>query len=226
MQLLRKRATALEHGPESGHGLGVEQDAPDLPTRLPPHQEIEALRRGDSQTLQAFYETYAPTVMAWAIRLGGPRLDPEALTRRAFARALRKLHRANCAMGLAGWLFVNLQVELKRARWRGVFARLLWFRRVESPAQGSGEALILRRRSRVQEALGRLSVNAREVVVLVELEGRSIDQAAALLGITPQAVLGRLAGSRSCLESALEQAGIRDLQPRGGRVFRLPGRGP
>ena len=216
----------LEDAPESGHELSVEQDAPDLPTRLTAQQEIEALRRGDSNTLHAFYETYAPTVLAWAIRLGGPHLDPEALTQKAFARALRRLHRANCAMGLAGWLFKSLQAELKWARWRSLFARLFGLHRPEAPAQGAGEALTLRRRSRVQEALGRLPVNAREVVVLVELEGRSVDQAAALLDITPQAVLGRLAASRPRLERALEQAGIRDLQPRGGRVFRLPRRGP
>lgn len=215
----------LESARESGHELGVEQDAPDLAPRPTPQQEIEALRRGDRDTLQAFYEAYAPTVMAWAIRLGGPQLDPETLTRRAFARALRRLHRADCAMGLAGWLFKNLQTELKRARWRSLLARLFGGRPVEVAPQGAGEALAMRRRSRVQEALGRLSTNAREVVVLVELEGRSIDQAAALLGITPQAVLGRLAASRPRLERALEQAGIRDLQPRGGRVFRLPRRG-
>lgn len=217
---------ALECGPESGDELDVEPDAPDLAPRLAPHQEIDALRRGDRDTLQEFYEAYASTVMAWAIRLGGPHLDSEDLTRRAFARALRRLHRANCAMGLAGWLFSNLQIELKRARWRAFFARVLWLKHRHSSPQGAGEELTLRRRGRVQEALGRLSVGAREVVVLVELEGRSVDQAAALLGITPQAVLGRLAASRERLATALERAGIRDLQPRRGRVFRLPRGGP
>ena len=201
----------------------MQQDRSEPARPRTPAEEISQLRAGGPDVLAAFYRQYGPTVLAWAIRLGGPHIDPEAVSRRAFARALRRLGHIRGGAGLRGWLFSNLQIELRRARRRAWWWRLLG-RSPSARLPAGAEGVHLRRRRRVQDALERLPAPLREVVVLVDLEERTVLEAAALLGITPDAVLYSLARGRPRLQKAALRAGVSLGGAGGGQVLRMPDR--
>ena len=60
--------------------------------------------------------------------------------------------------------------------------------------------------------------------MLVDLEERTVLEAAALLGITPDAVLYRLARGRPRLQKAALRAGVSLGGAGGGQVLRMPDR--
>jgi DNA-directed RNA polymerase specialized sigma24 family protein len=188
---------------------------------------VEALRQGGPAELSAFYRDHAAVVLAWAIRLGDPTINPDRIAHRTFRRALKRLRHFDGTVELDIWLFWNLQVELRRARRWGALRR--WLRLEATPGQvrkNGREGLLLRRRLRVQTALNQLPLKLREVVVLVELEDRSPARAAALLKLKPDVVLARLAEARPLLGPTLADAGVlsADNGDQRGRVLEMPSR--
>jgi RNA polymerase sigma factor (sigma-70 family) len=77
------------------------------------------------------------------------------------------------------------------------------------------EALVMQRQTveRVQRALGELSVDFREVIVLRELEGLSYKEIATVIGAPIGTVMSRLARARERLLAVLEPTtgGAREL---------------
>lgn len=181
----------------------------------------DALRRGGAEALREFTETHGPTALAWAIRLGVPEDDPAQVARRGLQRSLRRLDRFSGDTPMEVWVFQNLRVELRRARWRAAARRWLPRGAAAAPTVIGRQALVLRRRRRVQAALARLPIDQREAVVLVELEGRTAGQAAEMLGCRPGEVLARVAAARPALDALLADLGVAGGDREGGRVLEL-----
>ena len=166
----------------------------------------------DTDELEFFYREHAERVLAWAIRLGGPAVDPEDVAQDVFAVALRRLPDFRGESRLGTWLFGITRRVVANARRKAALRRLVGLGdlpEIPSRAPGADEVVDrLRRRRQVQQALETLRVGQREVIALVDLEGLAAVEAAALLGVPTGTVYSRLHAARRAFASALQRRGL------------------
>lgn len=175
--------------------------------------DLEALRRGDPLALDAFYRQHARKVLGWAIRLGGPSVDPEDITHEVFAIAFRKLRGFRGDAQPSTWLFVITRNVVSNARRRAAIRRFVGLDSGmdELPSEEPGADADIegkRRRRQVQLALERLKAPQREVLVLMDLEGRTAPEVAEMLDVPAGTVYSRLHYARKAFKQALERSGI------------------
>ncbi|TNE88291.1 MAG: RNA polymerase sigma factor [Deltaproteobacteria bacterium] len=174
---------------------------------------LEALRAGEPWALEQFYAEHARQVLGWAIRLGGPRLDPEDIAQDVFAIAFRRIHGFRADSQPSTWLYGITRNVIANARRRAAIRRWVGLDDVpelEERYEAGPDALVDARRRRrvVQEALDTLAPRYREVVVLCDLEGRSAPEAGELLQIPAGTVYSRLHYARKALANALDEQGL------------------
>jgi len=156
--------------------------------------------------MREVYREHAPQVSRWAARLGGPGTDVDDVVQEVFVRVFKNLPHFRGEAALSTWLFQVTANEIRGRRRRERFRR--WFgRNAEqiaaeraSPALGAYE--VLERRQDVAQlyrALDGLKDKYREVLVLFELEGRSGEEIAALMGVRVATVWVWLHRARSQL---------------------------
>ena len=180
---------------------------------------VERLRQGENEAFTEFYREYAPQVLAWAIRLGGPLVDAEDVAQDVFSVALSRIHTFRGESRLTTWLYSVTRNVIANARRRATVRRWIGLSTIEEPAspQGSIDDEVSRRYQRrlVQEALETLSAKHREVIVLMDLEGRTAPEAAEMTGIAPGTLYSRLHYARRALMKVLSRRGLEaeDLLP-------------
>jgi RNA polymerase sigma-70 factor (ECF subfamily) len=177
-------------------------------------QLVEALQRGDPQALDAFYRAYARTVLAWAIRLGGKGIDAEDAAQDVFAVAFRRIGSFRGEARLSTWLFSITRNVIYNARRRAIVRRMVTLESVPEPSSGHPGAdhhvEVQQRRAQVQEALEQLKRAQREVLVLMDLEGRTAPEVADMLGIPPGTVYSRLHYARKAFTKVLDRIDAKD----------------
>jgi RNA polymerase sigma-70 factor (ECF subfamily) len=142
-------------------------------------------------------------VLAYALRRGS-RAEAEDAVAETFLVAWRRLEQVpdpakHWLLGVARRSLANQRRSSRRQRALG--ERLA--REPQSRAEPSREAPVL-------EALGRLSEEDRELLLLIAWDGLSAGEAAATLDCTPAALRVRLHRARRRLRSELEQLGVPD----------------
>ncbi len=167
------------------------------------------LQSGTPEALDAFYRRHRPAVLRWVIRLGGPRLSPEDVTQDVFVVAFRRVHSFRGGPRVA-WLYGVARRVVANARRRAALRQFLGLDSLpEIPAPGPDtevEVERLWRRRQVQLALEKLDARKREVLVLVDLEGHTAPEAAAMLGIAVGTVYSRVHHARRAFREALGPA--------------------
>lgn len=170
---------------------------------------IAALKQGDPRALDTFYRTYARMVLAWSIRLGGPRLDAEDIAQDVFAVAFRRIGTFRGESRLSTWLFSITRNVIYNARRRAAVRRMVAIDSVPEPTSGQplADANMERheRRQQVQAALEQLKRKQREVLVLMDLEGRTAPEVGEMLGIPAGTVYSRLHYARKAFAKVLDR---------------------
>lgn len=165
------------------------------------------------QRFSAFVSTYQDRAVGMATRLlGGDRTAAEDVAQEAFLRAYRGLAKFREEASLSTWFFRILVREAGRhRRWRAVRRRFAAedAREPANPRADTQSDPVLR--TRIAEALGRLSKRQREAFVLVHLEGLTIDEAAAVLGRSPGTLKTHIHRATHSLRNHL--AGARGAYP-------------
>ncbi len=173
---------------------------------------VEGLRKGDPWAFDRLYRAYAESVLGWAIRLGGPYVDHEDIAQEVFSVALRRMDRFRGECALSTWLYAITRNLISNARRRAAFRKLIGMASLPEVAsdEDSPEELVAlyRRRQQVQLALERISERSREVVVLMDLEGRSAPEVAEMLDLPAGTVYSRLHYARKEFAKALERQGL------------------
>ncbi len=174
-------------------------------------QLVAALLRGEREAFDAIYDHYRPRVFAFLARLSGDRVLAEDLLQETFVRLARNAKSLGGDFRPRPWLFTvarNLFVDHRR-RALVDFDRLrdlaLWPsrpRRVEDTPFDLAQATETERR--LEAALLCLPTPHREALLLVAVEGLEPTEAAAVLGIRPEALRKRLSRARSALRAILE----------------------
>ena len=162
------------------------------------------------ESLRALYDGHAPALLAYAVRLtDGDRARAADIVQETLVRAWRHLDRLDESAGpVRPWLFTVAQrvaIDAHRARKArppetgdGVLASVPSLDDVESALD----------RIVVTDALDSLSADHRAVIVETYYRGRSVAEAAAVLGIPSGTVKSRTYYALRALKLALAERGV------------------
>ena len=172
---------------------------------------VARLKAGDSAAFEAIYEAFRPRLFSFLARLSRRRDVAEDLLEETWLRLVTRAGDLSDDTRLGPWLFTvarNLFASWCRHRavdddrildfalsWPGALPR-------ESPFEATARSETERR---LEAALARLPARDREVLMLVGGEEMSPSEAAALLGLAPEAVRKRLQRARERLARELHE---------------------
>lgn len=150
-------------------------------------------------------EQEIPRLRRYVRALRRDRLEADDLVQDCLVRALAKQHLWRSGTDLRAWLFTilhNLHInEVRRSvREENRIADAGEFLR-PAPADPAARLALLE----LDQAIGKLPENQRQVVLLIDLEDMDYDQAAAILGVPTGTVRSRLARARDTLRRRLDR---------------------
>jgi len=170
--------------------------------------------------IDKFIEQYSARAYAAAYRLTGNEADAWDLVQEAFLRALEKSDLYDPAFDFGGWLYrILFRVYLNRRRAQGRRREIPLEPACDGDSPGAGEPIAAREESppaiaerneamaRISGALDRLSDELRACIVLVDVEGRSYEEAAGILDWPVGSVSGRVFRARRLMREMLEPRG-------------------
>jgi len=185
---------------------------------------VERVRAGDTAAFDAIHAAFNPRLYGFLARLTRSRDVAEDLLEDTWLRFVSHADQLRPDTRLAPWLFTvarNLHITWCRARaveTRTTASLDLW----PAPAAGASpfeQAATSELERRIEHALASLSVDAREVLLLVGAEGMTPSEAAAVCGISPEAMRQRLKRARAALSERLADseerpiARLREVKP-------------
>ncbi|MHC4111620.1 MAG: RNA polymerase sigma factor [Planctomycetota bacterium] len=164
---------------------------------------VERACDGDSDSFTELCQRYYPAMVAVAHSILGDRHLAEDAAQQAFANAVRKLSHLKNKSKFAAWLAaICRNVALDLACNRDTFQNTddLSMIAAESHENGTTEA--------IREVLNKLSAPAREVIFLRFYDGMTYEQISGVLGISEQAINGRLRRAKKKIANYLRRSGF------------------
>ena len=183
------------------------------PSAVPPEEDwVRRAQAGDASAFEAIVRHYAGAIYRHLYRMVLNREEAEDLTQEAFLRAYRHLGRLDAVVSLRAWLYtIATRVGLNALRSRGrrgggrTFSYEVHVKQAgDLEAPQSGDPV---KRLHLQDELGpALAALPPRSALLVQLhytEGFTIREAAALLGMSPEAAKVALCRARKELRQRL-----------------------
>ncbi len=167
---------------------------------------VEQACDGDTDSFTELCRRYYPAMVAIAHSILGDRHLAEDAAQQAFAKAVRRLPKLKNKSKFAAWLAVicrNVALDLVRRKEKLHTADDLSTIAAKSHENGTTEA--------VREALNNLSAPAREVIFLRYYDGMSYEQISDVLGISEQAINGRLRRAKNKMANYLRRNGFGEV---------------
>jgi RNA polymerase sigma-70 factor (ECF subfamily) len=165
---------------------------------------VQDAQGGDLAAFERLYRENERRVFALCMRLSSNPTLAEELTQEVFIRAWRKLGSFRGESAFSSWLYpltVNVALTERRSRMRRL-ARIVPTddgANLEAPARpATPEAGF-----DLEKAVGGLPPGARQVFVLHDVEGRTHEEIASLLGLAPGTSKAQLHRARKLLREAL-----------------------
>ncbi|MDP9003018.1 MAG: RNA polymerase sigma factor [Myxococcota bacterium] len=170
---------------------------------------VDGLRRGDTRAFDAVYARYRVGVHGFLLRLSRRRDVAEDLFQDTWVKLARNAHRLDDDTDLRAWLFrVARNAWVSHVRWSMLdISRLVAIDEDALPTPASldpeSRADASRQVSALDQALASLPPRSREVLLLVGVAGFEQEEAAAILGISYEALRQRLSRARTQLANRL-----------------------
>jgi RNA polymerase sigma-70 factor, ECF subfamily len=169
----------------------------------PSTELIARLRAGDASAFSEAYAAHAPAIFRFLRRMCGSSALAEDLFQETWLRLARHGRGLRPDTELRAWLYTvarNLarsQARFALADAAGVAALARWWY-LDAPVAAPDETAVAADvGARLARAMSRLPIAGREVLSLVAGEGLSVDEAARVLAITPEAARQRLHRARA-----------------------------
>jgi RNA polymerase sigma factor (sigma-70 family) len=171
---------------------------------------VARLRAGDVDAFEAVYECFNTRLFSFLARLSRRRDVAEDLLEETWLRLVTGCTSLQADTRLGPWLFTvarNLHASYRRSRLledshaSGLIG--LW-PSGSAPASPFDLAFASEAGRRIDTALGTLPVAYREALLLVLVEGLRPAEAAAICGISPEAMRQRLSRARAALADRLD----------------------
>jgi RNA polymerase sigma-70 factor (ECF subfamily) len=174
--------------------------------REPETATVKAAIEGDVDSFTRLAGHYYPAMVAIAHSILGDRNLAEDAAQLTFARAAVKLPQLKDSSKFAGWLAVicrNAAKDMARQQKDRKAAYEYHGAAAKSGKDDSKDA--------VQEAIKKLSDSAREVIYLRYYNGLSYEQISSVLGISEQAINGRLRRAKKKMAEILKRQGLKGI---------------
>ena len=170
-------------------------------------QLVEAAMGGDVEAFTELCKRYYPAMVAIARAILGDRHLAEDAAQETFAKASRNLLKLNELDKFAGWLTVicrNVARDMARKAGAGVHTCPLAesagdIPEIEDKSQHNGHI------EAVRSAIGRLAPEAKELIFLHYYDGMTYRQISAVLGISQEAINGRLRRAKKTIAEKLRR---------------------
>jgi RNA polymerase sigma-70 factor (ECF subfamily) len=171
---------------------------------------VNRLRAGDPAAFGVVYDLFHPRLFNFLARLSRRRAVAEDLVEEAWLRLVAHAPRLRPDTRLGPWLFTvarHLHSSYCRSRLleEGHSSGLTGLWPFGSPKPSPFEvAVASEAERRIEAALAALPLSYREAILLVSVEGLQPAEAAAVCGVTPEAMRQRLSRARAALARHLE----------------------
>jgi RNA polymerase sigma-70 factor (ECF subfamily) len=171
-------------------------------------RDVEAVLAGDAGAYRGLVERHQGMVAGLAWRYGVRREDIEDVTSDVFIKAYENLgsYRADHPFGT--WLYrlaANHVIDQSRRR-KKERLRSEMPEQVADPRPGADRSVeVDERAALVRDALGTVDARYRDALFLVYVEGRRVEEAAAILGIPEGTMKTRLMRGREALRRVLQR---------------------
>jgi RNA polymerase sigma-70 factor, ECF subfamily len=157
---------------------------------------LQMIRRGEPEGAEGLFERYSAPLLRFADRMLGSTAEAEEIAQEVFLKTITRAEQYDGRASVASWLFAiaanACRDRLRRSR-RAVVVPLDGVPEVASRGEGvDGRILERERRAAVRRALGRLSDEQREALVLARYHGMPYAEIARTLEITEGAVKTRI----------------------------------
>jgi RNA polymerase sigma-70 factor, ECF subfamily len=182
------------------------------PVDVDPNELLRRVRRGDQLAWEAFVRLHQARVFGLAYHTLGHAEDARDITQEVFVRIYQHLSRVPEPEGLVPWLVRitrNACIDAQRRRQARPPAWDLPVEEVAGPGElGSDEARDAQlRKVRLYQALCTLTDLNREMILLKEIHGLSLEEIARTLGVPLGTVKSRASRARLELADKLTAAG-------------------
>jgi RNA polymerase sigma-70 factor, ECF subfamily len=185
------------------------------PSRSSDRQLIELFRKGDRDAFTALYRAHSPAVFRFALHMSADRDKAAEITQEVFVWLIHHASEFDPERGgLASFLCGVARNVLRRGRRDE--RRWLPFDELEGSAaktNGSGGESDTVDAEALRKAIAALPVLYREAVVLCDLQDKSYEDAAGLLGCPVGTVRSRLHRAREMLAQKLRPASVKLFRP-------------
>ncbi len=168
---------------------------------------VEAAVNGDDESFTELCRRYYPAMVAITHSILGDRHLAEDAAQQAFAKAAVQLPRLTRKNQFGGWIAAicrNAARDMLRTTKPRHVTEEYSIAAVESNENPASEA--------VKVALASLSASAREVIYLRFYDGMSYEHISAVLGISQQAINGRLRRAKRKLAEQLSRKGFGEVR--------------
>jgi RNA polymerase sigma-70 factor (ECF subfamily) len=167
---------------------------------------VKSAINGDAEGFMELCRRYYPAMVAIAQSILGDRHLAEDAAQQAFAKAAVKLPQLKKENRFANWLAVicrNVAKDIARRKENFHSTDDLSIAAAKSSDDETTET--------VRRAIGRLPASARELIFLRFYDGMSYEQISAVLGISEQAVNGRLRRAKKKMAGYLRRNGFGEV---------------
>lgn len=167
---------------------------------------IEQACDGNADSFTELCQRYYPAMVAIAHSILGDRHLAEDAAQQAFAKAVRKMTQLKNKTKFAAWIAAicrNVALNVAHSREALQTADDLSMIAAESHENDVTDT--------VKEALKKLSASAKEVIFLRYYDGMTYEQISAVLGISEQAINGRLRRAKKKMANYLRRNGFGEV---------------
>ncbi len=168
---------------------------------------VKAAINGDAEAFTELCRHYYPAMVAIAHSILGDRHLAEDAAQQAFAKAAVKLPQLKRENRFAGWLAVICRNVAKDMARRTENLHTTDELSMIAAKSGDDDSTA----ETVREAISKLSVSARELIFLRYYDGMSYEQISAVLGISEQAINGRLRRAKKKMADYLRRNGFSEV---------------
>jgi RNA polymerase sigma-70 factor, ECF subfamily len=181
-------------------------DTPALPWR----NEVAAARRGDRNAFEALVRGVQRPVYGLCLRLLSNEAEAAEVAQETFLRAYQNLDRFDEGRPFELWVLAiarNLCLDLLRRRGRVRTEDLEPMKELlPSQAPSQEDAAVAREeRLSLEQALGTLGADDREVLALYYVQRRTTKEIAEVMGVAPGTIMARLFRAREKLRRRMQQ---------------------
>jgi RNA polymerase sigma-70 factor (ECF subfamily) len=181
---------------------------------------IERLKAGEAEAFDTFVTRYTSDIYALLFRLTHDTEEARDLTQETFLRALKAVKSFRGDADLKTWLYrIAINESRNRFRWwkrrnrqgtvsldaDDAFSQKTFQEKISGSSENpETETLRRERQTALRQALGSLSENFREAIILRDIEGLSYEEVAAALETNVGTIKSRIARGREELRKMLK----------------------